>query len=186
MKTIVKFFYMLSDFIQKAIYKCIIMPGIRAMFQKCGKNVHIGRGGSFTFKNITIGDNSSIGTNATFMCTLAKINIGNKVMFGPHVFMITGGHRTDVIGRYMIDITNKEKLPENDRDIVIEDDVWIGANAIILKGVTVGIGSVIGAGSVVTKDVDPYTIVGGAPAKCIKKRFSEEEILRHKKILNIK
>ena len=54
--------------------------------------------------------------------------------------------------------------------IVIEDDVWIGARVIILKGVTIGKGSIIGAGSVVTKDVEPYSIVGGNPAKLIRKR----------------
>lgn len=55
-------------------------------------------------------------------------------------------------------------------DIIIDDDVWIGAGAIILTGVTIGKGSVIAAGSIVTKDVEPYTIVGGNPAKLIKKR----------------
>ena len=48
--------------------------------------------------------------------------------------MITGSHRMDIVGRYMIDIKNDEKLPENDKDILVEDDVWIGANAIILRG----------------------------------------------------
>jgi serine acetyltransferase len=61
-------------------------------------------------------------------------------------------------------------------DIIIKDDVWIGANAIILSGVTIGQGALIGAGAVVTKDVPPYAIVGGNPAKVIKYRFSEKVI----------
>lgn len=165
--------------LDKSIYKFIVMPFKKSLFARCGKGVHIGRRGYFTYKNIFIGDYSSVGLDAMFMCTRAKIRIGKKVMFGPHVFMITGGHRTDMIGRYMIDVLNSEKRPEDDRDIVVEDDVWIGANSIILKGVRIGQGSVIAAGSVVTKDVAPYSIVAGVPAKQIKMRFSEEEIKQH-------
>lgn len=65
---------------------------------------------------------------------------------------------------------------DNKGDIVVGNDVWIGYEAVILSGVTIGDGAVIGARAVVTKDVPPYTIVGGVPAKPIKKRFSEENI----------
>lgn len=65
---------------------------------------------------------------------------------------------------------------DNKGDIVVGNDVWIGYEAVILSGVTIGDGAVIGARAVVTKDVPPYTIVGGVPAKPIKKRFSEESI----------
>lgn len=67
-------------------------------------------------------------------------------------------------------------------NVIIEDDVWIGFNSIILNGVKVGKGAVIGAGAVVTKDVLPYSIVGGVPAKFIKFRFSEETITKLLKI----
>lgn len=70
----------------------------------------------------------------------------------------------------MIAVTDKDKLPENDQDVVFEGDNWIGANAIILKGVTVGKGSVISAGAVVTHNVPAYAIVGGVPAKVIRMR----------------
>ncbi len=83
----------------------------------------------------------------------------------------------------MIDI--KDKLPENDLDVVIEEDVWVGANVIILKGVTIGRGSVIAAGSIVTKNVEPYSIYAGVPARKIKERFSEEEISEHEKLMAI-
>lgn len=66
---------------------------------------------------------------------------------------------------------------DNKGDIIIGNDVWIGYEAVILAGVTVGDGAIIGARSVVTKDVSPYTIVGGTPAKPIRKRFSDEKIL---------
>lgn len=68
------------------------------------------------------------------------------------------------------------KAWDNKGDIVIGNDVWIGYEAVILAGVTIGDGAIIGTRAVVTKDVPPYTIVGGAPAKPIKKRFSEETI----------
>ena len=67
--------------------------------------------------------------------------------------------------------------------LVIEDDVWCGANVTILKGVTIGRGSVVAAGAIVTKSFPPYSIIGGVPAKLIKMRFSPEEIERHEALL---
>lgn len=163
--------YYSFDILNRAFYKFIIMPYKRACFKKCGKNVVVGKHCNITYKHVSVGDSVSINRNCEFMSTLAEIKIGDHVMFGPHVFMITGSHRMDIKDRFMDEITNKEKLPENDQDIVLEGDNWIGANAIILKGVTIGKGAVVAAGAVVTKDVPPYAIVGGVPAKIIKMRF---------------
>ncbi|MBO5174841.1 MAG: CatB-related O-acetyltransferase [Eubacterium sp.] len=71
---------------------------------------------------------------------------------------------------------------DNKGDIVIGNDVWIGYEAVILSGVTIGDGAVIGSRAVVTKDVEPYTIVGGVPAKPIRKRFDEQMIKKLEKI----
>jgi acetyltransferase-like isoleucine patch superfamily enzyme len=71
-----------------------------------------------------------------------------------------------------------EKREEDDQDVVVEDDVWVGCGAVILKGVRLGRGSVVAAGAVVNRDVLPYTIVGGVPAKIIGVRFSDLETLR--------
>lgn len=65
---------------------------------------------------------------------------------------------------------------DNKGDIVIGNDVWIGYEAVVMQGVTIGDGAIIGARAIVTKDVPPYTIVGGVPAKPIRKRFSDEVI----------
>ena len=105
------------------------------------------------------------------MASRAKILIGDNVMFAPGVTVVTGDHRTDILDRPMIAVTDKDKLPENDQDVVFEGDNWIGANAIILKGVTIGKGAVVSAGAVVTRDVIPYAIVGGIPAKVLRMRY---------------
>ena len=176
--------YKALDFLSRAWNKFVVSPIKKSALGGHGKNVTLGKRLRMSgAKNLFLGNNVSIGEDARFMCTRAKIRIGDNVMFGPGVTSITGGHRTDVIGRYMISITDAEKRPEDDRDIVFEGDNWVGANVTILRGVTIGEGAVIAAGAVVTKDVPPYSIVGGVPAKVIKMRFTEEEISEHKRLL---
>ncbi len=184
MRNCLKLIFIIFYILEKILYKFVIMPIKKSMFCKCGNNVYLGKKSEFTYKNITIGNNVSIGMYAIFMSSNAKINIGNNVMFGPKVTIVTGDHRTDVIGEYMINI--HEKLPENDQDVVIKDDVWIGSNVTILKGVTIGEGSIIAAGSLINRNIEPYTIVGGIPCRKIKDRFNKDEIKIHKDMLNIR
>lgn len=149
----------------------------------CGLHVYL-RPSKSDFKglhNMSIGDYSVIPKGATFYCTIAELKIGEKVIFGPNPTIITGDHRIDVIGQYIID--SHEKLPGNDAPVIIEDDVWTGANITILKGVTIGRGSVIAAGAVVTKSFPPYSIIGGVPARILKMRFTPEQIEEHEKLL---
>lgn len=136
--------------------------------------------------NLSVGDGTSIPKGSTIYCTDAPLTIGRKVIFGPRPTIITGDHRTDIIGKYIIDVTVQEKLQENDQPVVIEDDVWCGANVTILKGVTIGRGSVVAAGAVVTKSFPPYSIIGGVPARLLKMRFTEDEIREHESIINRK
>jgi maltose O-acetyltransferase len=102
-------------------------------------------------------------------------------MFGPQVAVIGGRHNTSVVGRFMIDVT--EKRPEDDLGVVIQDDVWVGARAIILRGVVIGRGSIVGAGALVTKSVPPYAIVVGVPARVVRFRWDVETILEHEAAL---
>ncbi len=92
------------------------------------------------------------------------VTIGNKVRIGPRVMITTTNHvfsdRDRPIMEQGVDCG----------EVAIEDDVWIGANVTILPGVTIGKGAVVGAGAVVTKDVVPYTVVAGVPAKVIGER----------------
>lgn len=133
-------------------------------------------------KNVYIGDNVIFSDHVQLLTTNAKITFGNGCMIGAYTTMITGNHRTDLVGKYMIDIDEKtEKLPDNDADIRIEDDVWMGVNVIILKGVTVGTGSVIAAGAIVTRDVPPYSIY--ISRNKIIPRFSPENERLHKQMI---
>lgn len=156
---------------------------IRSHLGSCGKNVSFSLDCVFVSpSSIFLGDEVIIGPGAWFSAVNTYIQVGNKVMFGPHVGIIAGDHNTNVLGTYMFDVM--EKCPENDQPVVIEDDVWVGFRAIILKGVTIGRGSIVAAGAVVNKDVPPYAIVGGVPAKIIKMRWNEEEILEHERLLS--
>lgn len=164
-------------------YCHIITNYQKNMMPQCGNDVFIENDCDGHWNNVYCGTDIHIGKNNMFMCALAPIKIGDHVMFGPNVTVITGDHRIDLIGRYMTTVRNEEKLPENDQPVVFEGDNWIGANVTILKGVRVGKGTVVASGSVVNKDVPPYAIVGGIPAKVIKYRFTEEQISEHQRKL---
>jgi len=122
-------------------------------------------------KNIVIGHDSFINHNSVIQAgkVNAKILIGNHVMTGPNVMMFAYNHGMAKSGIPMIRQNYREA------DIVIEDDVWVGAGTIILPGVTIGKGCVAGAGSVVTKDLPAYAICGGNPAAVITSRRQRED-----------
>ena len=130
---------------------------------KCGKSVIIDYGVYFRYPwLIEIGDNSAINRNCSFYPSFLKKNkiiLGNNVTLAYGISFIGGTHNH-----------NKLDLPDVGGDIVVGNNVWIGCNVTVLPGVTIGEGAVIGAGSVVNKDVEPFAIVGGVPAKFLKKR----------------
>lgn len=106
----------------------------------------------------------------------AKVVIGNYCSIARDVrFIADGGHPIDLISTYPFRVRCSGESAEatTKGPIVVEDDVWIGERSMILSGVHIGQGAVIAAGAVVTKDVPPYAVVGGVPAKIIKYRFSE-------------
>lgn len=155
-------------------YPCLI----RGFNQETGK------------KYIHLGDNVSIGANSTIFATRAHLYIGNKSFSGPNLTIMTGNHPFDLIGSYIADNKKAEiekkggDISGYDSDVIIEEDVWIGCNVTILKGVHLGRGSIVSAGSVVTKSFPPYSIIGGVPAKLIKKRWnSDAEIEEHERMM---
>ncbi len=134
------------------------------MLESCGKGVNIESGAAFSPK-VTLGDYSGIGINAKIYGTC---HIGRYVMMGTDVTIITRNHRFD-----RTDIPMMEQGFEEERPVYIGNDVWIGDRALILPGVHIGDGSIIAAGAVVTKDVPPYSIVAGVPARKIRDRFEK-------------
>lgn len=135
-------------------------------------------------ENLEIGDDVSIGDNATIYCTRAKCIFKDHSFTGPNLTIITGDHAYWT-GTYMKHCYKKllKDISMYDAQVTIEEDVWIGANVVILKGVTIGRGAIIAAGSVVTKDIEPYSIAAGVPAKILKKKWNPDEIKSHEKIL---
>lgn len=125
------------------------------------KNSHIHRN-SVIWGELQLGENVSIGPNNYIY---GQVIMGDFIMTAPNCMFAGGSHG---FKDNSVPMKNQESTIK--RPIVIEDDVWIGANSVILDGVKICKGSIVGAGSVVTKDVNPYSIVGGNPAVVIKSR----------------
>lgn len=120
--------------------------------------------------DIFLGEYAYIGPN----CLISKgVTIGKYSMLGPGVKIIGNDHIYNIPGRPIIFSGRPVRMETN-----IADDVWIGANAIIMAGVSIGSGSVVAAGSVVTKNIKKYSVVGGVPAVTIKMRFENSEDVR--------
>ncbi len=115
---------------------------------------------------LIIGKFCSIACGAKFLFNSANHNLSSLSTYPFHIFF----------EEWDLDAKDVTDAWDNKGDIVIGNDVWIGYEAVILAGVTIGDGAVIGTRAVVTKDVPPYTIVGGVPAKPIRKRFPEGTI----------
>jgi maltose O-acetyltransferase len=133
------------------------------VFDACGKNINIEKGANFgTGRGISVGSGSGLGINCKVR---GPLEIGDDVMMGPEVLIMTSSHKFD---RIDIPMSKQGDLPL--KKVVIGSDVWIGARVIILPGITIGSGSIIGAGAVVTRDIPPFSVVGGVPARILKTR----------------
>lgn len=132
-------------------------------------------GTSFFWGRVACGDYCFINRG----CYLAgDITLGHFVMLAANVAIVGGDHDITAAGRPLRFAGRGETLP-----VVIGDDVWIGHGAIILHGVTVGEGAVIAAGSVVTRDVPPYAIVAGSPARPLRQRLEGDARAGHERML---
>jgi len=118
---------------------------------------------------VYIGPNCSIPPN---------VSIGKYTMLAPNVSILGGDHIFSNPNSPII-FSGRPEMPKT----VIAEDVWVGANVLIMAGINIGNGAIIAAGSIVTKDIEAYSIYGGNPAKFIKMRFDENEIISHRKML---
>lgn len=133
------------------------------MLDRCGDDVNVEHGAWFgSGHGIELGDRSAIGLDCLL---IGPVTIGNDVMMGPRCTILASRHDASSVE---LPMALQGFLP--DLRVTIEDDVWIGANVTILPGRVVGQGSIVGAGSVVTKDVPPWSVVGGNPARQIATR----------------
>ena len=114
---------------------------------------------------ITIGSHTHF---APYGVLYGPLTIGDHVAVAAHVVFASVGHGYDRIDIPMV------KQPVQKKEIVVEDDVWFGANAVVIGGVRIGAHSIIGAGAVVTHDVEPYSVMGGTPARLIRKRDADK------------
>lgn len=133
-------------------------------------------------QNVSIENNVGIGPYAYISAMRAKFIIKGNCAIAESLTVHTGNH-VRVVGRFITDITEENKPDGYDKDVIIEKDVWIGCNVTLLCGVTIGRGSTIAAGAVVNKDIPPYCIAGGIPARPIKFYWTIDEIIEHESAL---
>ncbi len=143
-----------------------------------GHNNYIGPNSSIS--NCELGDHTYINANSI----VQNAKMGKFCSIGPHVKIVIGSHPTNMISTHPAFYSNNKPFftfsegmhHKEYENVIIENDVWIGEEVLILGGVTIANGSIITARAVVTKDVEPYAIVGGIPAKLIKFRFDPHQI----------
>lgn len=135
----------------------------RRLFQTAGANINVERGAHFgSGSRLEIGDNSGLGKN----CQVPdNIKIGRDVMMGPEVLIFARNHR-----HHDLTVPMRLQGAEDASPVTIGDDSWIGARVIVMPGIKIGPGVIIGAGAVVTKDIPPYAICAGNPARVLKFR----------------
>lgn len=151
---------------------------IRYPWVKTGHDVHCQLSTSFwsPHRHIILGNYVGIGLRCTFLC---DTEIGDKVLIASDVaFINSDDHRYDVVGKTMWDSGRGDRF-----QIQVAGDVWIGHGAILISPLQIGRGAIVAAGSVVTRDVPPYAIVAGVPAKVVRMRFTPAEIEAHERIL---
>ena len=138
----------------------------RSLLAACGSGSYLHKRASLRSpENIWIGRGVSIGPeNRLWASPNARLTIGDNVLLGPNVVLVTSNH-----GSASREVPIVEQ-PWEEHDVRIEEGAWLGANVVVLPGVTVGSHSIVAAGAVVTKDVAPYAVVGGIPAKLLTTR----------------
>lgn len=146
----------------------------RRIFRRCGRGVLIKHGAYFgSGSEVELGDRSQVGHNARLD---HDVVIGDDVLMGPDVVMMSAGHAYEDPAVPI----NRQGQTER-RPIHVGNDVWIGTRVVVLPGVRIGDGAVVGANAVVTRDVPPYAVVAGVPARVVRMRGAADEKRRGQK-----
>lgn len=137
--------------------------------------------------NIYLEENTNINQPARIGCMRSKFIMKKGSGAAAGLYVIPGNHMW-VVGKKMREITDEVKNTidpnhESDKDIIVDEEIWIGARVTLLNGVHLGRGAIIGSGSVVRSSIPPYAIVLGNPAKIVGFKFTPEEIIEHEKVL---
>jgi len=151
-------------------------PKVFLFSKRMGKNNHFGPHGHFLHpEEIFFGDNVYIGPY--FYISARNLKFGNNIMIGPRLLLECDDHVFDNVGKTIWSTRNERKIGY----VTIEDDVWIGGNVTILKNVKISEGAIIGAGSLIIRDLPPYSICVGSPCKAVKPRFTPVKLAKHLK-----
>lgn len=141
----------------------------------------------YNCENLILGERVSLGPNSEIMNPRAKF-IMKKWSFTARELLVVDGNHMPIVGMPLIDVRDEDKdrldiNHEYNKDIIVDEDVWIGARVILCAGCHINRGTIIAAGAVVTKEMPPYSVCGGVPARFIKFKWTLEEILEHEEKL---
>ena len=137
--------------------------------------------------NLIMQEGAELEQGALILNINAKFIMGKFSGAGPGLTVIAGNH-IPIVGKFLNHITDADKfevdpLHKQDQDVVLEEDVWLGANVTLLNGVRIGRGAIVSAGSVIRSKIPPYAIVAGNPAKVVGFRFTPQQVIEHESIL---
>lgn len=133
-------------------------------------------------ENVFLYSKTNIASNSFISAYNAKFIIHENCCIAEGLTVHTGNHAM-IVGMFCSDVTEAIKPKGYDQDVEIDSDVWIGSRVTLLSGVHIGRGAIIAAGAVVNKNIPPYAIAGGVPAKVIKFKWNIDQILEHEKKL---
>lgn len=156
---------------------------LKNKFGYCGKNVNIGFTEIISPQNLYLHDNTNIFEGFLFLSAGGSFTMKEGSGAAQNLTVVTGNHGRCVGRRFKDKEMFVERKAETSTDIVVEEDVWIGANVTLLPGANVGRSATIGANSVVRGSVPPYAVVAGNPGKVVGFNFTPEEIIEHEKAL---
>lgn len=148
----------------------------------CGKNVVLHKPNICSKPvNMFLYDNTSIMKNWLLLSDTGKFIMKEHSIASANLVVITGNHNRVIEHTLQDSIANR--LADEEKDVICEEEVWLGSNVVLLPGVTIGRGATVAAGSVINRDLPPYTLCAGVPARVKKVYWTEEQILKHEELV---